>query len=1084
MDSNGSRREFRTEPFEHYYDIFEELGSGQFAVVRRCREKSSATEFAAKFIRKRRVASSRRGQPMADIEQEVDLLMQMAHQNVISLHDVFDNDVYVILVLELVRGGELFEFVTEKERLSEAEASFFIKQILSGLEHMHSKRIAHLDLKPENVMLLTRKHQQIKLIDFGLSKKIEPGQEQRHMLGTPEFVAPEIVNYEPLCLACDMWAVGVITYILLSGASPFLGDTQQETFANIVACDYYFDEEYFGGTSESAKDFISRLFVRDPRRRADVQECLRHPWIEPRGKEEKAEQREKEVNIDNLKNYQARRRWKHSLRVVSLCNRLSRSAKLRSRSQSMEMLDERAEQPEQPPTASSTPAINDLAVAAYQNPVDGDDLPALEEAAAYPLAPEASFGTSPSIDVVGVTSKLLSSPYVKSTVVTDDPKFGAPVDAAPAVCARAESSVDPRLGEAEIRQQIGHQGAVQDIDTLMSLQPGDPSRRAGETLEIGLPAEEKQVKHQEVASTEDTVASDQCQRTDEAVESRTEHKSEHSPPALGNEDKNVDPEYTPTAVKEHEVPSSPSTDTQPIGGEGMDNLAAPDMDTKEARVEALEDESVTSRDVTARPVSASDGPEKLQLSELHTDNEAPATADTNNQLGQSSPLFDESPVKTNSAQCDRSGDIMTHQKQKNVGSTVGGPSTHSSTINACGQNDECEGLLNSAKLIEDKPGSLVVPSMPTSLGGDSIEYPGKLKVDASPHLHNEAIMDTPSSGMSSQSTHAEAIVGESEQLTEQELHRNRSAPPLREPAFISSATDGWNESILALDYANLAGDFDDTVVKESAGLNFSVAGTSPAPVEKNVQDEMPDSSDGTTPPGLDEMADVLLRPRQPSNTPLPGQLSHILESTHNQETGSDHLNNFASTKEEQDSSKMQMKQQSNACSAELSQTDPNSNRVSNLLEEEPKAGELAEIPLKMNELPNVRSDPQAAPELPNANGSSTLSKGLDERCSETAISEDKMESATSSSIVSRPRAPIVPPELPASDGVYHPAEPLNSSSASAEPADLSADAASGQQQNPSTPAQVEQTSSATPTQAQMLFMFKASGDVRHLYRKD
>ncbi|XP_043214460.1 death-associated protein kinase dapk-1-like isoform X4 [Amphibalanus amphitrite] len=367
MDSNGSRREFRTEPFEHYYDIFEELGSGQFAVVRRCREKSSATEFAAKFIRKRRVASSRRGQPMADIEQEVDLLMQMAHQNVISLHDVFDNDVYVILVLELVRGGELFEFVTEKERLSEAEASFFIKQILSGLEHMHSKRIAHLDLKPENVMLLTRKHQQIKLIDFGLSKKIEPGQEQRHMLGTPEFVAPEIVNYEPLCLACDMWAVGVITYILLSGASPFLGDTQQETFANIVACDYYFDEEYFGGTSESAKDFISRLFVRDPRRRADVQECLRHPWIEPRGKEEKAEQREKEVNIDNLKNYQARRRWKHSLRVVSLCNRLSRSAKLRSRSQSMEMLDERAEQPEQPPTASSTPAINDLAVAAYQD---------------------------------------------------------------------------------------------------------------------------------------------------------------------------------------------------------------------------------------------------------------------------------------------------------------------------------------------------------------------------------------------------------------------------------------------------------------------------------------------------------------------------------------------------------------------------------------------------------------------------------------------------------------------------------------------------------------------------------------------
>ncbi|XP_037090681.1 death-associated protein kinase 2-like, partial [Pollicipes pollicipes] len=357
--------EFRTEPLEDFYDIFEELGSGQFAVVRRCREKTTATEYAAKFIRKRRVASSRRGQPMADIQQEVNLLMQMAHPNVISLHDVFDNDVYVILVLELVRGGELFEYVTERERLTEAEASFFIKQILHGLEHMHSKLIAHLDLKPENVMLLTRNHTQIKLIDFGLSRRMEPGDEQRHMLGTPEFVSPEIVNYEPLCLGCDMWAVGVITYILLSGASPFLGDTQQETFANIVACDYYFDEEYFSGTSESAKDFISRLFVRDPRGRADVRECLRHPWIEPRGKEEKQEQNDKEVNIDNLKTYQARRRWKHSLRVVSLCNRLSRSAKLRSRSQSMEMLDEREEQPTSHP--ASSPAINELAVAAYQD---------------------------------------------------------------------------------------------------------------------------------------------------------------------------------------------------------------------------------------------------------------------------------------------------------------------------------------------------------------------------------------------------------------------------------------------------------------------------------------------------------------------------------------------------------------------------------------------------------------------------------------------------------------------------------------------------------------------------------------------
>lgn len=351
--------EFRTEPFENSYEVFEEIGTGQHAVVRRCRCKISATEYAAKFIRKRRVSSSRRGVPLSDIQQEVRLLSEMSHENVISCHQVFESDLHVILVLELVRGGELFEHVTEKDHVSEAEAALFIKQILRGLEHMHAKRIAHLDLKPENVMLLSKNRPQLKLIDFGLSRKISPDSEQRDMLGTPEFVAPEIVNYEPLGLACDMWAVGVITYILLSGASPFLGDTQQETFANIVACDYRFDDEYFSSTSEAARDFISRLFVTDVRHRASVQDCLNHSWIQPPGKPPLTELPLNAVNIDNLKTYQARRRWKHSLRVVTLCNRLSRSAKLRSRSQSLELLEDGAQ--------LSAVSVSDLAVAAYQD---------------------------------------------------------------------------------------------------------------------------------------------------------------------------------------------------------------------------------------------------------------------------------------------------------------------------------------------------------------------------------------------------------------------------------------------------------------------------------------------------------------------------------------------------------------------------------------------------------------------------------------------------------------------------------------------------------------------------------------------
>ncbi|XP_040562734.1 death-associated protein kinase 2 isoform X1 [Gallus gallus] len=119
----------------------------------------------------------------------------------------------------------------------------------------------------------------IKLIDFGLAHKIEDGVEFKNIFGTPEFVAPEIVNYEPLGLAADMWSIGVITYILLSGASPFLGETKQETLANITAVNYEFDEEFFSNTSDLAKDFIRKLLVKDTRKRLTIQEALSHPWI-------------------------------------------------------------------------------------------------------------------------------------------------------------------------------------------------------------------------------------------------------------------------------------------------------------------------------------------------------------------------------------------------------------------------------------------------------------------------------------------------------------------------------------------------------------------------------------------------------------------------------------------------------------------------------------------------------------------------------------------------------------------------------------------------------------------------------------
>lgn len=270
--------EIKKEAVESKYEIGDDIGKGQFATVKRCRDPQTGSEYAAKFIRKRR-GGGRRGAKMEDIQKEIEVLSETNHRNIINLYEVFETNREVILILELVDGGELFEYLSEKDKLSEEEASSFLKQILEGVEHLHARNIAHLDLKPENILLQDKSSTAVKLIDFGLARKIGPRDDQRAMMGTAEFIAPEVVSFEPLSVATDMWSIGVLTYILLSGASPFLGENQQETFHNITAVNYEFDEEFFNGTSELAKDFIRKLLVKDQRKRATVHDCMNHPWI-------------------------------------------------------------------------------------------------------------------------------------------------------------------------------------------------------------------------------------------------------------------------------------------------------------------------------------------------------------------------------------------------------------------------------------------------------------------------------------------------------------------------------------------------------------------------------------------------------------------------------------------------------------------------------------------------------------------------------------------------------------------------------------------------------------------------------------
>ncbi|XP_032686677.1 death-associated protein kinase 1-like isoform X2 [Odontomachus brunneus] len=265
--------EVQHEPIEKNYQLLEEIGKGQFAIVRKCKEIKTGALYAAKIMRKRRVA---RGVAAADIAREAGLLARLRHPNIVSLYKVIDTGTTVVLLLELISGGELFHWTPS----GEAEAAHVVRQVLMALSHLHSHQVAHLDIKPENILLSTPPPMpSIKLIDLGLSHRLVPGSEHRALFGTPEFVAPEIVNYEPLSLGTDLWAVGVLTYILLSGASPFLGEDKQETYANVAACQYQFDNEYFNNVSEIAKDFIRSLLIKDPKERGNAESCLKHPWI-------------------------------------------------------------------------------------------------------------------------------------------------------------------------------------------------------------------------------------------------------------------------------------------------------------------------------------------------------------------------------------------------------------------------------------------------------------------------------------------------------------------------------------------------------------------------------------------------------------------------------------------------------------------------------------------------------------------------------------------------------------------------------------------------------------------------------------
>ncbi|XP_043216037.1 phosphorylase b kinase gamma catalytic chain, liver/testis isoform-like isoform X8 [Amphibalanus amphitrite] len=268
--------------FYSKYEPKEVLGRGVSSTVRRCVDKETGTEYAVKIID---ISEADHGSDIKEsTHREVEVLrMVQGHPYVIELHDVFESATHIFLVFELLRQGELFDYLTTVVTLSEKKTKHIMKQLFEALLHVHDKSVVHRDVKPENILL--DDNLDIKLTDFGFARILRPGEELYDLVGTPGYLAPELLRANMIETApgyrfeVDTWACGVVMYTLLVGCPPFWHRKQMVMLRNIMEGKFTFGSPEWDDVTDAPKDLISRLLTVDPARRITVREALQHPFF-------------------------------------------------------------------------------------------------------------------------------------------------------------------------------------------------------------------------------------------------------------------------------------------------------------------------------------------------------------------------------------------------------------------------------------------------------------------------------------------------------------------------------------------------------------------------------------------------------------------------------------------------------------------------------------------------------------------------------------------------------------------------------------------------------------------------------------
>ncbi|XP_060628877.2 striated muscle preferentially expressed protein kinase isoform X1 [Anolis sagrei] len=292
-----------------YYDVHEEINRGAFSYVRRVTQKSSGLAFAAKFIPCRAKAKK-------SARRELGILAQLDHERVVYFHDAFEKRNALIIVMELCTGDELLERIARKSSVNESEIRSYMRQVLEGINYLHHHGILHLDIKPENLLLAEPGSDQVRICDFGNAQELTPDEPQYCKYGTPEFVGPEIISQSPVSGVTDVWPLGVITYLCLTGISPFVGENDKTTLMNIRNYNVAFEESMFTGLTREAKGFVIKVLVND-RLRPNAEQTLEHPWFKTLAKG-------KSISTDHLKLFISRRKWQRS-QISYKCNMVPRS---------------------------------------------------------------------------------------------------------------------------------------------------------------------------------------------------------------------------------------------------------------------------------------------------------------------------------------------------------------------------------------------------------------------------------------------------------------------------------------------------------------------------------------------------------------------------------------------------------------------------------------------------------------------------------------------------------------------------------------------------------------------------------------